>query len=174
MISKDQSGRLEFVPEEWETNKLIEELMDQISYMLQSNVKATIDKGTQQTVLADKNLISHILTNLVGNAIKYSSKNEEVSISIKITKEEKLEIEVTDNGIGIPEGEIMFLFDPYFRASNAKQISGTGIGLSIVKRCVELHKGEIFAKSNIGEGTQMFCSIPLFNAKNKIHILDKF
>jgi PAS domain S-box-containing protein len=174
MISKDQSGRLEFVPEEWETNKLIEELMDQISYMLQSNVKATIDKGTQQTVLADKNLISHILTNLVGNAIKYSSKNEEVTISIKITKEEKLEIEVTDNGIGIPEGEIMFLFDPYFRASNAKQISGTGIGLSIVKRCVELHKGEIFAKSNIGEGTQMFCSIPLFNAKNKIHILDKF
>jgi PAS domain S-box-containing protein len=173
MISKDQSGRLEFAPEEWDTYQLIEELMDQISYMLHSNIKVTILKGTKQTVLADKNLISHILTNLVGNAIKYTSKHGEIHISLKITNEETLEIEVKDKGIGIPEGEIMFLFDPYFRASNAKQVSGTGVGLSIVKRCIDLHKGKIDVISKIGEGTQMFCSVPLFNAKNKFHNLDK-
>ena len=68
---------------------------------------------------------------------------------------------VKDSGIGIPQDEVRFLFDPYFRASNISNISGSGLGLSIVKRCVDLHNGDILIKSNEGKGTTVTILVPL-------------
>src|SRR5699024_9404000 len=78
----------------------------------------------------DENILKLSLTNLINNAIKYSAKNS--IIDIKVTKDkDKLKIDVIDKGIGIPEEEQKFIFDPYFRAENALFQKGTGIGLNI-------------------------------------------
>ncbi len=161
LISKDQSGRLQFSPESWSSSDLIDSLFDELSYLLQPNVEVEIHRGIDQPVMADKTLISHILVNLLSNAIKYSPNKDKVIFKVRFTSDSTLEIFVKDYGIGIPEGEIQFLFDPYFRATNVKQITGTGLGLSIVKRCVDLHNGKIHVDSQIDMGTTFTCTIPL-------------
>lgn len=72
-----------------------------------------------------------------------------------------LKVVVGDSGIGIPKEEQRFLFDPYFRASNISNIGGSGLGLSIVKRCVDLHNGKIDIKSTEGSGTRVTVTIPM-------------
>jgi signal transduction histidine kinase len=109
----------------------------------------------------DKNLLSHILGNFVSNAIKYSPKESSIEVIIGPNLNGEYEIRVIDQGVGIPKEEQQFLFDPYFRASNTKDISGTGLGLNIAKRCVELHGGKLILNSDVGTGTEIAAIIPL-------------
>lgn len=160
LISKDQSGRLQFTPEIIDTHILIDELVDQQSYLFLPYVEVIVKKGERKNVMADATLISHVLGNLVSNAVKYSLSNDKIIVKIE-QKVNSLEIYVRDHGIGIPESEIDFLFNPYFRASNVKNIKGTGLGLSIVKKCVELHNGTISISSKEGKGTTVNCNIPM-------------
>jgi PAS domain S-box-containing protein len=165
LISKDQSGRLQYTPNYWNLHLLLDDLIEQIAYLIQPNVKIDVTKGENMGVLMDRNLLLHILGNLLNNAIKYTPKDKEINVCISVTNEAKLVIEVTDKGIGIPEGEVEFLFEPYFRASNSKQATGSGLGLTIVKRCVELHNGDLNISSKLGEGTQVVCQIPIVKSK---------
>ncbi len=161
LVSKDQSGRLSFVPELWDLSLLTDDMLEQIDYQLQPNIKIQTLKGNEVKAPMDKTLLTHILGNLVSNAIKYSPKDMPIDLLIGYTNTQKYVIKVTDRGIGVPKEEQKFLFDPYFRASNAKAISGTGLGLNIVMRCVELHGGQIHIDSEVGEGTSITVTIPL-------------
>ncbi len=161
LISKDQGGRLVYSPEQIGTHELIDYLLDLYSYLLTPRIEVRMSKGECKRVLVDKNLISHVVGNLLGNAIKFSSERKTIIFSLKVLETKGLEIVVEDKGIGIPEDEIKFLFDPYYRATNIKRIGGTGLGLSIVKRCVDLHGGAISIASWEGEGTRVSCLIPL-------------
>lgn len=165
LVSKEQSGKLQFTPEEKSAHELIDELLDQINYLINHNIEIEVNKGKDRLVLADKYLISHILNNLLSNAIKYSPKKGKVFLGVNLLSNDNLEIIVKDKGIGIPESEINFLFDPYFRASNVKYIGGSGLGLSIVKRCLDLHRGKVIISSKMGKGTEVVCSIPLQEIK---------
>lgn len=108
---------------------------------------------------SDPRILKNIILNLLSNAIKYSS--EEGVIHWHITKESnQVSFEIKDNGIGIPESEQKHLFSRFFRASNAESIKGTGLGLHIVKRYVELLKGHIHFESELGEGTVFKVLIP--------------
>ncbi len=109
----------------------------------------------------DNKLLRHVLRNLISNAVKYSPDDHStVIISIK---EDSLHvvIDVTDSGIGIPEQDMEQLFTPFFRASNASKISGTGMGLSIVKEFTELHGGTIDIHSVAGIGSTFTVRLPL-------------
>jgi signal transduction histidine kinase len=74
---------------------------------------------------------------------------------------DKILLKITDKGIGIPEDEIQYLFEPFHRAKNTTEIQGTGLGLSIVKRSVQIHQGEIKVDSKLGKGTSFTIILPL-------------
>ncbi|OQC64548.1 MAG: Sensor histidine kinase RcsC [Bacteroidetes bacterium ADurb.Bin008] len=160
LISRDQSGMLQFNPEPWDLHLLLDDLLEHISYLIQSNVKVIIRRGVNRQVYMDNSLLLHIAGNLLSNAVKYTPKESKVFFSLTAQGNE-LEVMVKDHGVGIPAKELEFLFQPYFRASNSKDYKGSGLGLSIVKRCVDLHRGQISIESKENSGTTARCLIPL-------------
>ena len=111
--------------------------------------------------MADESLLRHIFSNLLANAVKYSAEGSEVEFTVKRDGAHAV-FTVQDRGIGIPEADHPRLFEAFHRGSNVGQISGTGLGLMIVKRCVDLHRGEISFVSKEGQGTTFTVRLPLF------------
>lgn len=115
-------------------------------------------------VLGDRDRLYQALVNLVDNGIKYSRpEGGEVIISVRVEKD-RLCARVSDEGIGISEGDLPYIFDTAYRAPDACSFrrKGSGLGLAIVKRIVEQHGGEIQAQSRPGEGTTFFFDLPLY------------
>ncbi|MEG4350349.1 ATP-binding protein [Microcoleus sp. LAD1_D5] len=113
-------------------------------------------------------LLRRILGNLLSNAIKYSPPNTEVIFELKLTETEAV-FSVQDAGIGIPVADQERLFNSFYRAKNVGRIPGTGLGLSIVKKCVDLHGGEITLISEEGVGSTFTVTLPIAKpGKNKI------
>jgi signal transduction histidine kinase/class 3 adenylate cyclase/ActR/RegA family two-component response regulator/ligand-binding sensor domain-containing protein len=112
-------------------------------------------------VEADENRLQQILYNLVGNAIKFSEKGK-ISIDA-ILKEDYVEVTVSDEGVGIPEDKLEKVFDSYEQANVEinRDYLGTGLGLTISKKLVELHNGTIKAESKIGHGSKFIFTIPI-------------
>jgi PAS domain S-box-containing protein len=107
----------------------------------------------------DPKLVRHILMNLLSNAIKYSAKNADITLKIE-DNDQFVFLEVKDQGIGIPEDEQDRLFERFFRAKNAQNIQGTGLGLNIVKQYVDLMDGTITVKSKVNTGTTFLVKWP--------------
>ncbi|PWJ43024.1 sensor histidine kinase [Sediminitomix flava] len=122
-------------------------------------------EGTPCEVSIDPNLMEVCISNLLSNALKFSEPLPVIAITI-IFKEDNLNIIISDNGIGIPQNESSRIFDPFFRASNAKNIKGTGIGLTITQLLIELHKGKITIESKENEGTKVVVSLPTTDLPN--------
>jgi PAS domain S-box-containing protein len=101
---------------------------------------------------ADPQLLRHIVVNLLGNALKYSDPDTPVQLAVRGVGDQ-LHLRITDQGIGIPEADLPRLFGSFHRGTNVGSISGTGIGLHIVKECVDLHRGQIEVNSRPGQGT---------------------
>jgi PAS domain S-box-containing protein len=101
-----------------------------------------VQTGGPDVVTTDSNLLHHILSNLVGNAVRYSKAETTVSVALEHT-ERAFAVTVADEGIGVPEAEQARIFEPFVRGSNVGQIGGTGLGLNIVKRYAELLGGRV-------------------------------
>jgi signal transduction histidine kinase len=113
--------------------------------------------------LADERAIRHAVRNLLDNAIRYGQKGVTLAARCGLLEGKPcVEIEVSDNGPGIPAGEVNRIFDPFFRGNRARQdqIRGTGLGLNIVKTIAEAHKGSIAVSSAPGTGAHFFLRIP--------------
>lgn len=108
----------------------------------------------------DEDLLNCILTNLISNAIKYSPPNSTICFDL-ICKDCLAIFQVKDQGMGIPLKDQSRLFQTFYRASNVGVIQGTGLGLTIVKKCVELHSGHIKLESEQGIGTTVIVTLPL-------------
>jgi signal transduction histidine kinase len=119
-----------------------------------------IDNIKQPLVNFDAIMISHILNNIIGNAAKYSNPITEIKIQLS-NEDNYFKIEVSDQGIGIPKGELDNIFTSFFRSSNVENIPGTGLGLSITKYFTELHEGKINISSKLGKGTIITIYIPI-------------
>ena len=107
----------------------------------------------------DKVLMSQVLINLISNAIKYSIGKPNPEINLEY-RSDNFTIEVKDRGIGIPAGQHKNIFNSFFRANNVENIQGTGLGLVIVKKFVEMHKGKISFTSTLGKGTSFKIEFP--------------
>jgi PAS domain S-box-containing protein len=123
-----------------------------------STIHLTLEDCDRSTYL-DRRILRQILTNLLSNALKYSSPHKPVTLRVH-QRAKYIYFEVQDGGIGIPSQDLPFLFEPFHRANNVGTRPGTGLGLSIVKRLVELHQGEIQCESQLGEGTLFRVSLP--------------
>jgi len=116
-------------------------------------------KGKVVPFAFDIKLLDHAFENILSNAYKYSTEGH---IDMYVNFEyDKVTVEVTDHGIGIPETDLVHLFQPFYRAANTDEIQGTGLGLAIVKDFIDLHKGQIFVISELGKGTTVTISLPL-------------
>jgi two-component system phosphate regulon sensor histidine kinase PhoR len=109
----------------------------------------------------DKDAVKQALTNLIDNAIKYSSDEKDIVIQI-VEKEKQVEIKVKDKGIGIPSKEIEKIFKPFYRHAEASRHNpkGVGLGLKIVKHIMEAHKGEVKVESQPNKGSTFSLIFP--------------
>jgi signal transduction histidine kinase len=123
-------------------------------------------KGDLAGAVGDGSLLHHIFSNLLSNAVKYSPNGRGVEFSVRREGDDAV-FTVRDHGIGIPEADRGRLFEAFHRASNVGQTPGTGLGLLIVKRCVELHEGNITFESRENEGTTFTVRLPLFAARSE-------
>ncbi|MBL7962299.1 MAG: PAS domain S-box protein [Flavobacteriales bacterium] len=116
--------------------------------------------GEEREVMLDRRMVAGIMTNLTSNAIKYSPEGHDVDLRTHHLGD-RLRIQVIDHGMGIPEADQQHLFERFYRAHNALTIQGTGLGLNIVKRYVDLMQGSIHFTSKEGLGTTFTVELPL-------------
>jgi len=121
--------------------------------------------GSSRRYWLDKWLLEVIIRNLLSNAIKYTPADKAIRFTITYTDED-IRLMVADEGPGIPEADQAHIFDPFYRAKPVENIPGTGLGLFMVHRAVQLHGGTIHLESNITQGTVITVHIPiLYQAK---------
>ena len=137
---------------------LMYRLTKELKGMCQTEQTIHYEHKGHQLLQLDKTILRRILINLLANAIKYSSKD--IIIQTK-AKKRTLRIKISDEGIGIPKLEQAQLFTKFFRATNATNVQGTGLGLHIVKNYVELMNGTIKFKSKEKEGTTFTVTVPV-------------
>jgi anti-sigma regulatory factor (Ser/Thr protein kinase) len=111
-------------------------------------------------VHADEGVLRQVLINLLGNAVKFTASGE-VYLGVKRAADERFQFEIIDTGVGIPAAEQARVFEPFYQGSNSQHRGGTGLGLTIAKRQVELLGGKIEFQSEPGFGTRFFFTIPL-------------
>lgn len=117
----------------------------------------------------DEDRISQIWHNLLSNSIKYSGSGGSITVSASMTGEH-VQVKITDTGAGIPEEELHHIFKPFYKVdkSRERKAGGSGLGLSIVKRIVDLHQGQIEVNSILGEGTSVSVQLPLLYSKPEL------
>ncbi len=151
-LSKLEEGVVSAKETEFDLKHLCEELIEEMNGILKSGQHIMYKhSGAKTEVIRDKQIIRNVIINLLSNAIKFSPENAQIDLNTSINSH--IEIEIKDNGIGIPPADQKHLFDRFFRASNVSNIQGTGLGLHIVKKYVELMDGEIKFQSKFGKGT---------------------
>lgn len=162
-LSKIEAGKMELYKQPFRLRRLIESVYHLHLQQAQSkglNLEFTIDEQLPEFILSDRIKLNQILTNLVANAIKFSSSG---LISIKVNSQEnKLLIAVTDQGIGISPDRQDAIFNSFEQADNTttRRFGGSGLGLAISKKMVELLKGSINLISQPGKGSTFFVLIP--------------
>ncbi|HEX8288657.1 MAG TPA: HAMP domain-containing sensor histidine kinase [Pyrinomonadaceae bacterium] len=158
------SGKKKYDLREVDVNEIIENalaeckpLIDEKNFTVEREVAENLPK-----IVADKNALSQALQNLIGNSIKYSNGNSWLKISAR-NGSGKLKITVEDKGIGISSKDLRHIFEPFYRAKAVvdEQIHGNGLGLSLVKKTVDAHGGQISAESQTGKGSKFTIHLPL-------------
>ncbi|MBD0385462.1 MAG: CHASE3 domain-containing protein [Nostoc sp. C3-bin3] len=159
-LTRAEAGKLEFHPKLMDLEafciNLIEDL--QFSNQQQHTIKFINQRNCTHAKL-DENILYSILSNLLSNAIKYSLPEGTIFLILSC-EPHAIFFEVKDNGIGIPSEFKEHLFEPFHRANNVGKIVGSGLGLAVVKKCLEIHHGEIYVDSEVGDGTSFTIKFP--------------
>ena len=158
-LSKLEEGKIQINPVYFTVEELGEEVVEEMQSLLKPGQKIQTDfqSGHLEAYL-DKKILKNIFINLLSNAIKYSGENSTVFFQLE-QDGQNISASIRDGGIGIPKEDQKHLFTRFFRAANSVNIQGTGLGLNIVKRYVDLLGGKIRFKSEEGKGTSFFVDI---------------
>lgn len=160
-LSKLDEGKVTNQPNEVEWSGFIEDVFESINVTLKPGQYITAVTNNIPSVLYfDEKLLKNILFNLFSNASKYSEEGKEIIFKADV-EGETLKISIQDFGIGIPKEEQSHLFSRFYRAKNADNIKGTGLGLNIVQRYVRLMNGEISFESEQWKGSIFTITIPV-------------
>ena len=169
VLAYSKVGQVKLQKHSIDMQKLLEDLRDDL-IVANGHPNLVIEINGTPELVGDKVMLMQVFSNVVGNAVKYSSKTEfpKVTITGKQTATEVI-YSVADNGIGIAKEEHDRIFDLFSRASGGKDFEGTGVGLSIVKRILGKHDGSIWLDSEVGSGSVFFMS---FQTNNPVHIMN--
>ena len=172
-LGKLEEGKVKAIPKSFELvqfSKLLVEEMESSKKERQTIILKHPE--TEISVHLDPKLLNHILVNLLSNACKYSDEGQKIKMTIH--QEENMVIfTIRDKGIGISKKEQKNLFERFFRAENATNIQGTGLGLHIVKQYTELMNGTVSFKSQLGKGSTFMVQLPLNLEHNEKNIIDR-
>jgi signal transduction histidine kinase len=159
-LSRADAGKLDYHPEVLDLEAFCLNLVEEKQMSTPTHGIKFVRSGETHPVRLDANLLYSILNNLLENAIKYSAPEQTVLLSTQI-KADVVTFQIQDQGIGILAEEQQQIFDLFYRGQNAGAIAGTGLGLAVVKKCVELHQGTISIHSEVEKGTTFTVEIPL-------------
>lgn len=159
MISKLETGDLDLDKDKFNIIELIQNVYDLLEIKAsKKNIALTFDEILDPSimVLADKERIQQVLTNLIDNSIKYGKTGGTTEVSIEDLIKNKLIVRVTDNGEGIRANHLTRLFERFYRVdkSGSRQVGGSGLGLSIVKHIIDAHNEKIYVESQFGVGSE--------------------
>lgn len=169
LIGKDDAGKLQYSPAPLDLTNFCHHLTETLHLGATSSHKINFTShGECHAVEMDEFLLRHIFTNLLCNAIKYSPDGGNIWFEL-LYQPGKAIFRIRDEGIGIPLKEQQRLFESFHRCTNVGRIKGTGLGLSIVKKCVDLHGGQIEVESEVGVGTLFIVTLPLKNCEGGEH-----
>ncbi len=126
------------------------------------NIKIHLIERDRIQVSLDQDKIKQAIINILGNAIKFTPENGDIYVQIYSSPKDSLTIEIEDTGIGIPENDIKYIFDRFYRVdeSRARNSGGTGLGLSISQQIINLHQGQIYIQSKVDVGTKFIIVLP--------------
>ncbi|MEL7608242.1 MAG: ATP-binding protein [Bacillota bacterium] len=160
-LSRYDSESLELNKERFEISELIQRILLNFESGFQSKGVALEFSGGEAFVVADRDKISQVLFNLISNALKYTPEGGKVRIEAKETPNE-VSVCVSDTGIGIPESDLPYIFERFYRTdkSRSRATGGTGIGLTIAKSIIEAHGGTIAVESKTNRGSTFTVSLP--------------
>ncbi len=158
-ISRIEEGKIYNVPTTFDLNEFTAEVVDEMQGLVKLGQKINYTHtGPETEVTLDKQLMKNILLNLLSNASKYSGEGKQIFINTEVNSGIKLTVK--DQGIGIPDADKVHLFTPFFRAQNVTNIQGTGLGLNIVNRYVDIMGGTLTYESELNEGTTFRITFP--------------
>jgi signal transduction histidine kinase len=163
-LSRIEEGKVYNVPTTFELVSFVADIVEDMQGYIKVGQQIHYHhQGAAGPVTLDKQLFRNILLNLLSNASKYSGEGKNIYLDTEITPG-KVIIQVRDKGIGIPEADQPHLFTLFFRAQNAANYEGTGLGLNIVKRYVDLMDGTLHYQSALDAGTTFIIQFPRYNA----------
>jgi signal transduction histidine kinase len=171
ILNLDQLRSGEIKRESLRMDELLDEVLQHHTLDMQSkgqSLKTTIDEATPG-ILGDRRKLTQAFTNLIGNAVKYTPDGGNVTVRL-FKHGDTAHVEVQDTGYGIPEAAQPKLFQEFYRVQTqaTAHISGTGLGLTLVKSVIEAHQGRIWFKSVEGVGSTFFVELPLAEVKNPV------
>ncbi len=162
VLGQADAGKLAFKPQPMDLSALCARITEEVLFATQRRcpVETSVENSLDGAV-ADSGLLLHMLSNLLSNAAKYSPVGSPVAFGIRREGSEAV-FTIRDHGIGIPEADQPRIFEAFQRASNVSDVPGSGLGLLIAKRCVELHGGRISFVSEAEQGTCFTVGLPVF------------
>lgn len=158
---------MEFKPSAIDLPDFCQSLANQVRSSTENRCAIDFRSSPLPKARGDEGLLRHIFTNLLTNAVKYSKAGSVVDFSVGKQNGHAI-FKVQDRGIGIPASDQKQLYSAFHRGHNTGEVPGTGLGLVIVKRCVELHGGQITCDSKEGRGTTFEVKLPLFQVGNSL------
>lgn len=161
-LGKLDEGKVSISVSDLDLREFINETVDEMKGLLKKDQQIDVLYKGEVMIRSDKKLLKNILINLITNAIKFSDEGKKISIRAS-THEDSSTVSVADQGIGISGEDQQHLFSSFFRGFNATNIAGTGLGLHIVKRYIDLLQGNVNVESELGKGTTITFTIPKNN-----------
>ena len=164
-LGKLDEGGISTDPTEFNLPEMITETLSEVKVVLKPGQKINFKYEGEEKINADRKLLRNILINLISNAAKFSEEDSPITISAKSDSEKNM-ITVTDKGIGISQKDQEHLFTMFYRGSNVTNIQGTGLGLHIVKRYLDLINGTVNLQSTLDKGTSITITFPNITNNN--------
>jgi signal transduction histidine kinase len=159
-ITRAEAGKLEYKPDLIDVEEFCLNLVEDMQFYDTTKYSVRfIREGQCNRRELDEKLLYSILSNLLLNAVKYSLQGGNIYLILNCNPETTI-FQVKDEGIGIPIEEQKEIYEPFYRGKNVDNIVGSGLGLAVVKKCLELHQGEITVESQVGVGTTFTVRIP--------------
>ncbi|HEY9691627.1 MAG TPA: PAS domain-containing sensor histidine kinase [Oculatellaceae cyanobacterium] len=160
IINRTEAGELKLKTAPLNLENLLQYIVEEMQIIMGVNHQISlVHQGNCSNVVMDERLLWHIFYNLLSNAIKYSPKGGKVQVQL-ICEDRQVICSIQDSGIGVPDEEQKLIFEPFHRANNIDNIPGTGMGLSVAKKFVDLHGGNITLESKVDVGSRFVVTIP--------------
>ena len=161
-LGKLEEGRVLVHADPFDVSEFVAETFDEMKHTLKPGQHMELAYTGEALFTTDKRLLKNVMINLLSNAVKFSEENKRIQVTIYNTGS-KLTLEVKDEGIGIAEEDMEYLFSTFYRAKNAVNIQGTGLGLHIVKRYIRLLEGSIGVSSELNKGCTFSIELPVIH-----------